>query len=109
MGLPVYIYHGKLGECSNGGLSSRVDELTLTNVEGPFEPTPERPAAILVQRNGHLHVEPEGPRPEGCVGPMMGGCYVATPDTRFFRAVGFYGAVPLHDRYETTEQYATYD
>ena len=110
MGLRVSIYRERtLDDCSNGGVSSRVDELTVINVSGPSEPTPEQPAAILVNRDGHFYVEPEGPRPTGSVGPMMGGCYVATSDSRWSRAVGFYGAVSLHDRFETIAQYATYD
>ena len=51
MGLIANIYRGRFGDCSNGGLSSRVNEVTLVNVEGPFEPTEDRPAAMLL--NGH--------------------------------------------------------
>ena len=42
---------------------------------------------------------------------MMGGNYAATSDSRFGEAVrkrigpNFYGAVPIHDRFETPEQY----
>jgi hypothetical protein len=50
----------------------------------------------------------------GSVGPMMGGCYVGASDGRFSEAVEeivgarFYGAVPLHDRFETTTEYAAF-
>lgn len=121
MGLIVYIHKSKLGDCSNGGLSSECDELTLVNVEGPFEPTADRPAALLV--NGHsrgtVRVIPAvevddaneyhgkwAPK----LGSMAGGCYVATSDSRFTEAVErltggrFYGAIALHDRYETPEE-----
>jgi hypothetical protein len=129
MGLIVSIYRDrKMPDCSAGGLSSRVDEVTLVNVEGPFDPTPERPAALLVKGNGEgiakvveAVLEYPGEQESGGtgyvarkdgVGPSMGGCYVATSDSRFTQAVErivggrFYGAVPLHDRYETAEQYA---
>jgi hypothetical protein len=113
MGLIANIYRWSLSDCSNGGLSSRVNEVTLVNVEGPFEPNEDRPAALLL--NGHsmgtvrvvpaVEVAPGGSyEAEGR--PMMGGAYVATSDARFTEAVErltgapFYGAVALHDRYE---------
>jgi hypothetical protein len=39
---------------------------------------------------------------------MMGGTYAATSDSRWSEAVGIYGAVPIHDRRETVEQYNSY-
>ena len=48
MGLHVYIYKcGQFSDCTNGGVSSSpyVEGFTLTNVEGPFEPNAEWPAA----------------------------------------------------------------
>lgn len=48
----------------------------------------------------------------GCVGPMMDGNFLHSSDSRFAaeceRVLGarFYGAVALHDRYETVGQYA---
>ena len=114
MGLIANIYRGRFGDCSNGGLSSRVNEVTLVNVEGPFEPTEDRPAAMLL--NGHargtVRVVPAVEVKGGAYvydenrHSMMGGAYVATSDSRFTQAVEkltgapFYGAVPLHDRYE---------
>ena len=49
----------------------------------------------------------------GC-GPMAGGNYASTSDGRLSRAVeemtgsNFFGALPLHDRYETAEEYAAH-
>jgi hypothetical protein len=113
MGLIANIYRWSLPDCSNGGLSSRVNEVTLVNVEGPFEPSEDRPAALLL--NGHLRgtvrivpaieVAPGRYEPDGH--PAMGGAYVSTSDSRFTEAVEkltgapFYGAVALHDRYES--------
>jgi hypothetical protein len=125
MGLTAYIYKSGLGDCSNGGISSRADKVTLVNVEGPFEPTEDRPAAMLVPGNtaGTVKVVAAVAGDDGTyapvkqngdgkqVGPMMGGAYVATSDSRFSRAVEdllghrFYGAVPLHDRFESAAEY----
>lgn len=131
MGLTVGIYKNGT-DCSNGGLSSRVKELTLVNVDGPFEPTEERPAALLVpgtlpgiarvvpaaEVTGHgAAVEYHGKWAplladgDKTMGPSMGGCYVASADSRFVEAVEeitgarFYGAVPLHDRFESSALY----
>lgn len=127
MGLTVDIYKHGGQDFSNGGLSSDHDEVTIVNVSGPYEPTPERPAVLLVagSRAGIAKVIPAVEHENGqggwaalsdpgSVGPMMGGCYVASPDSRFATAVEaivggrFYGAVPLHDRFETPAEYAAY-
>ena len=41
----------------------------------------------------------------GGAGPMMGGTYAATSDSRFGKATGVYGAIPIHDRFESWELY----
>lgn len=123
MGLRAEVYRtARLGDCSNGGLSSRVDTVTIVNAEGPFKPDEHAPA-VLLQKGpmGTVNAVPvtafgEGwalDRPGGGVGPMMGGAYIATSDSRFREKVdnlldgsGFYGAVALHDRFETAAQYA---
>ena len=47
MGLRVHILKDQYGDTSNGGASSRVGRLTITNVDGPFKPDATAPAAIL--------------------------------------------------------------
>lgn len=121
MGLHVYIlrssHHGK-HDCTNGGISANTDCLTLVNVDGPFQPNIDAPAAMLVSHNvfgdhnpmarivpavddgnGGWKVDPRW--------AMFGGNYAATSDSRFWEAVrrlndGRYanGAIPIHDRYE---------
>lgn len=121
MGLIAEIHRSNIGDCSNGGISGRAHAVCLVNVSGPFDPDDERyPAAMLVDGNlpGTIKVVPavlgdddEWVEQRGGVGPMMGGCYVATSDSRFSQACEeflghrFYGAVPLHDRFETQAQY----
>lgn len=128
MGLRAYILKSReLGDCSNGGISGHCDVVTLVNVEGPFEPTEEAPAALLIHGNlrdtvkivpavqdtvedgdWFPRVSMSGGRD---IGPMFGGCYVATSDSRFGQAVErllghrYSGAVALHDRFETQEDY----
>lgn len=115
MGMLIEIYRTKdLPDCTRNGISSKAGGLCLVNVEGPFAPHHDAPAAMLVKGNGPglVKIVPAKLRPEDgtyvatdkwC---MMGGNYGATSDSRFHRAVeaiiGWpsYGAVPIHDRIE---------
>lgn len=108
MGLLVNVYKSGNYDCTNGGVSSRnIKGLCLTNVDGPFDPCDEYPAAKLVKQTfgfgSSVKVIPE--EAEGKQ-TMMGGNYAATSDSRFSQAVEamlgnhFYGAVPIHDRVE---------
>ena len=105
MGLRVSIYRdsGSDYDCTNGGISSKFTELTLINVPGPFDPTPNAPAAVL-ESGASARIVPVF-KPEGTLGPMFGGNYAASSDSRFRKAAGIYGAVAIHDRFETPEMY----
>lgn len=112
MGLHVSVYANPLGDCTNNGISKGVIGLTIVNIKGPSNPTPDAPAAMLVSgpyntarivpaiycEIGEYIAEPRW--------TMMGGNYAATSDSRFSEAVrellghGFYGAVAIHDRIE---------
>lgn len=118
MGLVAYVYAGgPYARTRNNrlvhphGITGRV---TLVDVPGPFEPKPDAPACRLVKRTFNygsnygsiVHVEPVE-APEGYPPRTMdGGAYVGCSDSRFREAVeellghAFYGALPLHDRYE---------
>ena len=108
MGLLVDVYKNGKYDCTNGGVSARnIKGLCLTNVDGPFDPCEEYPAAKLVKQTfgfgSSVKVIPE--EAEGKQ-TMMGGNYAATSDSRFsemieyFLGHSFYGAVPIHDRVE---------
>lgn len=124
MGLTADIYKSGGRSWSNGGISDHADEVTIVNANGPFDPDEKRPAVAIVHGNlaGTVKAIPVVPLESGGfrelrtdetkgIGPMMGGCYIATSDGRFSDLVEsllghrFYGAIPLHDRYETKEEY----
>jgi len=114
MGLSIKVYRWNLGDCSNEGESARADSLCVVNVPGPFNPRPDSPAFELVEGRGgrgHAILRPVGAKKPGMIGPMFGGNYASTSDSRFSEALrdltgaSHYGAVPIFDRYETTEEY----
>ena len=107
MGLRVEILRGTYDSPANAFYGKA--NVTVTNLPGPFVPTDDAPAAVLTfNALQHPIITPAEPpfaadRLDGR--PMAGGTFAETSDSRFGSAVGFYGAVPVHDRYET---YAAY-
>lgn len=102
---------GQVAEVTIVGIIDRREKLGNDKVEPMprgsqvFPPTDRAPAAVFVLRRSCgdtiVHVEPLS-KPEGSwMGPMMGGAYVATSDSRFSEITGMYGAVALHDHYES--------
>lgn len=134
-GLTAYIYKHEGRSFANGGISDARDEVTIVGVTydqksveplDPImqvsEPTEKAPPVVIVYR--HLfgariaQAQPAaiGPgdavtllRVAGSVGPMMGGTYIGTSDSRMRDLTGSFEPIALHDRFETTAQYATYD
>ena len=120
--LSVDVYRSHYGDCTLGGISGKYNTLLVAcpdgnhkidsdNVPDNFAMVEMRkvvgkiiptiyPAEIdefgrVVKRGGKWY--------------MMGGNYAATSDSRFSKLIGgMYGAVAIHDRYETPEQYAMY-
>lgn len=112
--LPVSVYRdARRGDydCTNGGVSSKYNELLIVCDDGFIDVDPANPPENLcnvVKR--HLfgrdiyHIEPWD-APKGA-GWMMGGNYAATSDSRFHALCGdLYAAIPVHDRQEPREQY----
>ena len=106
MGLNVNIYKcSKFGDCTLNGVSSRdIEGLCLTNVEGPFEPSDNYPAAKLKKGPfNSLHIKPAWNEDQPT---MDGGNFAASCDSRFSEACRellghhFYGAAAIHDRVE---------
>jgi hypothetical protein len=113
MGLIVEVFKNPLGDCTNNGITKGATALTIVNVDGPFEPRADRPAAMLVIGNmpGHVRIVPAALDSEGLYRQatgwaMMGGNYAATSDSRWVQAIERLTrhpgmtAVPVHDRYE---------
>jgi hypothetical protein len=104
MGLTVDIYRNPLGDCTNGGISSKVKKLCVINVDGPCEPSEDCPAVVLKNHvPGCLRLVPPDHDKKWY---QFGGNYGATSDSRFTEACEkllgrrFYGAVAIHDRTE---------
>ena len=107
MGLNTNIFRWSLGDCSNGGISGKYDQVCVINADGPFDPTPDCPAVELMTRNigGVIYVRavPVDIKDE-C--HMHGGTFIYTSDSRFGDAVEKLtgrphdGPVALHDRVE---------
>lgn len=123
MGLTAYILKHNGNSSSNGGVSAAHNEVTIVNAEGPATPTRERPPVMIVYGNlpGTVKAVPaEEITPgvfvtgsaSGRVGPMHGGTFIESSDSRFGELVEklggqrFGGPVALHDRFETTAEYA---
>lgn len=124
MGLTVEIYRAaeRNCDCTNGGISGATQGaagLCLVNVDGPFHPRADYPPALLVKHapfgdepgRRMVRIVPAVPDGHGWKPApgwaMMGGNYAATSDSRFGHKIRelldgayFYGAVPIHDRYE---------
>jgi hypothetical protein len=113
LGLSVHVYRARHGGCTNGGVSNCFDALTVFGtascpLEGHIEHESYAAPEVELRRglgNPYIHCGPTPMQKGHTIGPMFGGNYAATSDSRFGEAVGFYGAVPIHDRYETGEQY----
>ena len=97
-----------LGDCSNGGISSKFDKVLIPHPMGTVEiderkPLPENLCEVVrrtICGREHVHVQPYGTKASGrCA--MSGGCFVYSCDGRFGEAVWNVGSpVSLHDRFE---------
>tara|TARA_R100001082_G_scaffold110002_1_gene88601 strand:+ start:1524 stop:1850 length:327 start_codon:yes stop_codon:yes gene_type:complete len=108
MGLFIYIYKDNLGDCTNNGISSKkIKGLTITNINGPFKPCKDYPAAkLILQKFSFGNSVKIVAEKDINKHTMFGGNYGATSDSRFNEAIkkmlghNFYGAIPIHDRIE---------
>jgi hypothetical protein len=112
MGIHVEIYKSNGMDCTKGGESSYVKGFTITDIDGPFEPTREYPAAKIIKQKfsfgASLKLVPESKLDEPT---MFGGNYAGTSDSRFGNKcreimgedlgnVYGLGPVKIHDRVE---------
>jgi hypothetical protein len=110
--LPVEVLRSnKLGDCTNGGISSRYDDLLVLCDDGFIDVNMDNPPENLcVIEHRFLfgrdvyHMRPYTNAKEA--GWMSGGNFAYSCDSRFSALIGqMYGAVSIHDRQETWELY----
>ena len=112
MGLRVEIYR-QAGTDLGVEVSDTVDHLTVVNIDGPDKPRDDAPAFTLERH----HYYPEMPLlypvdltgREGMRGPMVGGNYAGTSDSRWHSALKKItgnracALIAIHDRFEVVE------
>ena len=107
-----------IGDCTNNGITSRHDELTLF-----FDCSKDEALKYCSENNidldtvlwfnprelwGEFHPFAEPlVKPPHKVGGMMGGNFIFTSDSRFPSLYGkcAHFPIPVHDRFETQEEY----
>lgn len=114
-GLTVYIYNNQFfSKCSANGISERYKE-ALIICKGVVEIDTENlekkslPVIQLVEKKlcgetvyiAKVVFDPDFPKLNHSEKwAMMGGAFIYSSDSRFREMFPFYGAIPLHDRYE---------
>ena len=110
--LRVGIYKNRSSDCSNGGISSKFDDVLVVCDEGNYEVDLDDPPGnlcVLEKRilwgEKHYYIRPYA-KASG-VGWMYGGCIVESSDSRWARLLGEKTGRPLHlhDRTETQAEY----
>lgn len=102
-GLTIYVYRSPLGDCTNGGISSKYDRLILVGegIEGPdrvdLDNPPENAVKIVRRKlfgnEEFLHIEPLNNEGKWF---MYGGNIACTSDSRFPSKY----PLKIHDRCE---------
>lgn len=107
-GMTVSVLRSADGDFTNGGITSKFTRFTLCGPGIPelTEPTEKCPALMFDPRRGGswMVAKPIVRDDKGMVGPMFGGNYVVSSDSRFNDVTGGH-PIPVHDRFETTEDY----
>ena len=120
--LRLYVYRSNYGnhgyDPTNGGITSRYDEILVACDDGPVKVDPANPPENIFMLvgssySGSPRLVPRHIKPEDMVGPMFGGNYATTSDSRwgkmvakhFGEAYRFTNCLPVFDRYETPEAY----
>lgn len=112
--LPIDVYrsmeNGQISDCTNGGISSRFDQLLLLHKDGFIEIDENNPPENLVKivtrqlfGGEYKHIEPVASPLSGCTGWMDGGNIASSCDGRFHELSEY--PLHVHDRQETWSQY----
>jgi hypothetical protein len=96
-----------MSDCTNEGITSEKTNFILTDEENPPAEVNGTPVLKVVRRmigrEEYIHAEPVA-QPKGLVGPMAGGNFVYSTDSRFRDQICSY-PISVHDRWETARQY----
>lgn len=106
MSLIVFPFRAKT-DCTNGGVTAQHDVFLLIDEHEPVPADARLPVLRIVRRNiggVYVHAEPVI-KPEGVAGPMAGGNFVHTSDSRWKALVGHDYPISVHDRFETWSDY----
>jgi len=99
MGIRANVYSRNGADTTNGGLTSRTDSVVIVNSEGPFEATEDSPAVRITEKTvwgeTYKYAVPVD-TPEGKKGPMFGGNFIYSSDSRFPSD----SPIRVHDRFE---------
>ncbi|KST62238.1 DUF3560 domain-containing protein [Mastigocoleus testarum] len=100
-GIRVSVYRSGAEDCTNGGVSSKYEELLIIGegIDPVCEETDPEKVVELKNRLGHYFVKPITIEKHS----MMGGNFVYCCDSRFREICGY--PIPIHDRVE----YTSYD
>lgn len=109
--LPVSVFRDARlpGDYTNGGISAAYDELFLVSHFGWKDVPDDDPRLVRVVKRKlfsdgvtRICAVPVNPdRGDRVIGPMFGGNFIYSCDSRFPSDY----PIPVHDRYETQEQY----
>ena len=106
MALTVFVLRSG-SDCTNGGVTAREGIFTLLGQNEPV-PAGRGPFLRVVKRTFgrevYVHAEPVEAR-HGMLGPMAGGNFVHTSDSRWADLVGHAYPISVHDRFETVSDY----
>ena len=117
-GLYVNVYRAgdravqNVGGGKHEGIDPSVDHVLLLVEGGIYAPKPEEPVLVIVPRTimgkhtpyatlADWVANENGNEPtQVLVEHSFGGSYIGSSDSRVSNAIGFYGAMPVHDRNE---------
>ena len=98
-------------KCANGGWTQEHDELFVICGQGNWDVETDDPALFKLTHSTYQVICLVPYNGGEGAGPMMGGSYAGTCDSRFTRMCEsmtghpWHGAVAVHDRYESWELY----
>jgi len=99
--LPVDVYRSPYGDCTNGGISGKVDRVYVACEDGIYDGDKLDPELCFTQEQRGANygvLIPIVSKPD-MVGPMAGGNLASTSDSRIAKTF------KIHDRWESAELY----